>query len=64
MLYCAILAVAVSKGMTMMIAEELKAGIERKYPAVAQSLWQELALATELQSDLLPPTPALTAKGD
>jgi hypothetical protein len=56
MLYCAILAVAVSKGMTMMIAEEIKAGIERKYPAVAQSLWQELALATELQSDLRQPS--------
>jgi hypothetical protein len=56
MVCCAILAVAVSKGMTMLIAEELKAGIGRKYPAVAQSLWQELALATELQSDLRQPS--------
>ena len=54
--------VASSKGMTMLVAEEIQAGIERKYPAVAQDLRNELTLAAEMQSDLLPHTSPFAAK--
>ena len=47
----------------MLVAEDIQTGIERKYAAVAHDLRQELKLAAEVQSDLLPPTPPLTAIG-
>jgi len=42
--------------------EDIQAGIERKYAAVAHDLRQELALAAEMQSHLLPPTWPVPAK--
>jgi len=54
--------VASSRRMMTLVAEEIQAGIERKYPAVAQDLRNELTLAAEMQSHLLPPTSPFTAK--
>lgn len=49
-------------GMMMLAAEEIQAGIERKYPAVDQDLRYELTLAAEMQSHLLPPASASAAR--
>lgn len=55
-------ALAPFRVMTMLVTEEIQAGIERKYPAVAQDLRNELTLAAEMQSHLLPPTSPFAAK--
>ena len=56
------MAVACCWGMTLLVAEEMQAGIERKYAALAHDLKQELTLAAEMQSHLLTPTSALAPK--
>lgn len=56
------IAVASCRGMMLMVADEIQAGIERKYPAIAHDLRHELTLAAEMQSHLLPATSPLVAK--
>jgi sigma-B regulation protein RsbU (phosphoserine phosphatase) len=48
----------------LMVTEEIKSGIERRYAAVAQDLRQELTLAAEMQLHLLPRTSPLKARLD